>query len=90
MPVDEGSGGAVAAAMTCREFVELVTEYLEGTMAPADRARLEAHLALCDACTEYLRQIRSTIVTMGKLREEQIPEPAKSDLLDVFRRWKAE
>ncbi len=31
------------AELTCQELVELVTEYLEGTLSPADRARFEAH-----------------------------------------------
>ena len=33
--------------MTCQELVELVTEYLEGTLAVEMRARFEEHLAVC-------------------------------------------
>ena len=33
--------------LTCKELVELVTEYLENCMAPDERARLEAHLMVC-------------------------------------------
>ena len=41
--------------MTCREFVELVTDYLEGTLPDSERVRMEAHLAECDGCTGYSR-----------------------------------
>lgn len=43
--------------IVCRQAVELVTGYLEGTQAPADR-RLRAHLGGCPHCAEYLAQMR--------------------------------
>ena len=76
------------AEMACNELVELVTEYLEGTLSPADRVRFEAHLAECRHCVIYLKQMRQTIQVMGRLREDTIPEPAKRELLRAFRDWK--
>ncbi|MBP1692587.1 MAG: anti-sigma factor, partial [Chloroflexi bacterium] len=55
--------------MTCQQFVELVTDYLEGSLSPEDRARFEAHLAVCDGCEIYLEQIEETIRLTGKLSE---------------------
>jgi predicted anti-sigma-YlaC factor YlaD len=75
--------------MSCKELVELLTEYLEGTLPPADRLRFDAHLALCEGCRIYLDQMRTTIRTLGRLREEFIPPQAMEDLLRVFRAWKA-
>lgn len=77
------------AELTCQELVELVTEYLEGTLSPADRARFEAHLRGCDGCTTYLEQMRQLIAVLGKLTEETIPEDASRTFLDAFRDWKA-
>ena len=74
--------------MNCQEFVELVTEYLEGTLSPADRERFEAHLAYCDPCVDYVEQMRLTIRTLGHLREEHIAPDARRHLLDAFRDWK--
>ncbi len=76
------------ADMACKELVELVTEYLEGTLPEADRARLEHHLTLCDGCTNYLEQMRITIRLTGMLTEESIPSEGKAELLAVFRTWK--
>ncbi len=74
--------------ITCRELVELVTEYLEGAMEPSERQRLEEHLARCRPCRHHLEQMRSTIKTVGQLREASITPEAQADLLDVFRAWK--
>lgn len=74
--------------MNCQEFVELVTEYLEGTLSPSDKARFDAHLAYCDPCIDYIEQIRLTIRTLGHLREEHIAPVARGHLLAAFRDWK--
>ena len=74
--------------LTCREMVELVTEYLEGSMSARDRAIFEAHLSVCPGCTAYFEQMRQTISVLGKLTEETIPAPARDELLNVFRNWK--
>jgi len=74
--------------LTCQELVELVTEYLEGTLSPAERARFEAHLKLCDGCSRYLEHMRRAIRLMGKLSEEAIAPEAEQTLLQVFRNWK--
>ena len=74
--------------MSCKELVELVTDYLEGALPPEDRARFDAHLRQCPGCETYLDQIRQVIHTLGKLTEESIPADAKEPLLQTFRNWK--
>jgi anti-sigma factor RsiW len=78
-----------AAALTCREFVELVTDYLEGALPPKEIERFEAHLAVCPGCNIYLHQMEQTIGWMGKLTEENISDEAKETLLTAFREWKS-
>jgi len=75
--------------MTCQELVELVTEYLEGTLGPSERQRFEGHLRSCDGCTTYLEQMRQVIAALGHLTEASIPEPIKQGLLRGFRDWKS-
>jgi anti-sigma factor RsiW len=69
--------------------VELMTEYLEGSLSPADRARFEEHIAGCDGCRAYLAQLRTTKRVVGKLADEPIPEPIEAELLKAFRDWKS-
>lgn len=74
--------------LTCQELVELVTDYLEGSLSALQRARFEEHLAKCTGCRNYLAQMRLTINLAGKLSEELIAPQARDDLLGVLRNWK--
>ena len=81
---------APSGGLSCKELVELVTEYLEGTLSPADRARFEEHLTICPGCITYVEQIRQTIRLVGRIDEESISPEAEHDLLRAFRTWKAD
>ena len=74
--------------MDCNELVELVTDYLEERLSPADLRRFEAHLDECDACATYVEQIRQSVAVVGTLSEETLPDGAAETLLAEFRDWK--
>jgi anti-sigma factor RsiW len=74
--------------LTCQQLVELVTDYLEGSLSAAQRARFEEHLTKCAGCQNYLAQMRQTIKLAGKLTEEAFAPQVRDDLLGVFRNWK--
>jgi anti-sigma factor RsiW len=78
------------AHLSCRELVELVTAYLEGTLPPGARKRFEAHLVECDGCTTYLEQMRTTIRLSGALRVEDVSPQAERLLLLAFQEWRQE
>jgi anti-sigma factor RsiW len=69
--------------------VELVTYYLEGTLPAREQARLDAHLAACEACTMYIEQMRTTLQIMGAIEPEQVSDAAYAELSSVFAAWKA-
>lgn len=81
------SASELGGSLTCRELVELVTDYLEGTLSPFERRRFEAHLATCPDCPEYIRQIKLTIDLSGRATAESLPLDARDDLLRAFRDW---
>ena len=74
--------------LTCKEVVEIVSDYLEGALSPEDRARFDQHLAACDGCTHYVEQMRETIRLTGMLTEEQVPVDQRQRLRQAFRDWK--
>lgn len=74
--------------MACKELVETITAYLEGTLAAVDRSRFDAHLAECPYCTEYLAQMRTTIERLGRLDETMLSPSAREQLLVAFRDWR--
>jgi len=74
---------------TCREVVELVTDYLDDALGPRAWARLDAHLRDCDGCAAYLEQLRATIRVAGRLAPGAIPDATMSRLVAAFRSWPA-
>jgi anti-sigma factor RsiW len=74
--------------MTCQELVELITEYLEGSLGIDDRARFEEHLPRCRGCADYLEQMRQTIRASGQLREDSLDADTRDQLLTLFADWK--
>ena len=78
----------IRAAYGCRRLVEDVTAYLEGSLSAETVALVEAHLADCPHCTEYLAQMRRTIAISGALGERDIdamPLELRTRLIDAFR-----
>jgi hypothetical protein len=71
--------------LRCQEIVELVTEFLEGTMDSPLRTAFEAHLAKCDGCTEYLDEIEATIRVAGTIEPEALSPEFQARLLAAFR-----
>ena len=76
--------------MDCNELVELVTSFLDGTLAPETEARFVEHLAICEGCERYLDQFRITIQALGELPPETLTPQARDNLLDAFRGWHAQ
>jgi anti-sigma factor RsiW len=76
--------------LTCRELVEVITDFVEGAMSDADRARFERHLGECAGCTAVMSQFRTTIEITGRLTEDQVSEAQRDAMREVLRRWRAE
>lgn len=74
--------------LTCKELVELVTDYLEEMLAPEERSRFETHVMGCEGCSLYVEQMRQTIKLTGMLTEDDVSEPARQKLLETFKSWK--
>lgn len=74
--------------LTCKQLVELVTEYLEESLPLRERERFERHLAVCPGCNTYLEQMRQTIRAMGELTEDSLEPETRDELLALFRNWK--
>lgn len=73
---------------TCREVLDVLTEYLEGALAPVEHARVAAHLEECDGCERFLNQLTSTVAATGALREDAVPDDVRERLLTAFRTWR--
>ena len=70
--------------IACQEFVELVTEHLEGSLPQEIERAITAHLELCEPCRIYLEQMHSTATALRALPTPTLPPPARERLLDLF------
>ena len=73
--------------LTCRELVELVTDYFDGALPASERARFDAHVDACEPCRIYLDQMRTTIALIHSTVELEGRQDV-SELLQAFRHWK--
>ena len=71
--------------LVCKEFVELVTDYLEGTLPADQRARMDAHLAECDGCSGYLEDMRRIVGSLQATSEPPPDDATRDALLRAFR-----
>ncbi len=73
---------------SCREIVELVSEYLEGDLDAEAASALEAHLDGCPGCDLYVHQIRETISTLGDVSSADLSADTRAGLLEAFRTFR--
>ena len=79
---------ADARHISCQELVELVTAYLEGALSTEQTSVVEEHLHFCDGCVTYLDQMRTTIVAVGRVKEEELSDEMRARLSNAFRGWR--
>lgn len=58
--------------ITCRQLVELVSDYLEQALESGDAEVFEQHLVYCEGCEHYVDEMRKTIVLGGRLRDDEV------------------
>jgi predicted anti-sigma-YlaC factor YlaD len=73
--------------LSCREIVQLATDFLEGSMPLESRLRFERHVAICPPCRGFLGQMRETLRVSGELTEDSLAPEAREALLEAFRDW---
>ena len=79
-------------SLSCKELVELVTDYQCDALDTADRVTFEQHLFGCTWCMTYLKQVDRTIELTAQLAGPAPVEPAPVDtakLALLFRDWRA-
>jgi anti-sigma factor RsiW len=79
--------------LRCDQLVEIASDYLEKELSAADAERLEQHLLICGACTEYLAQIRAVRDGARKLlpaAEAELDRQSEQRLRSLLKRLKGE
>ena len=75
--------------MTCKEFADRVSDYLDGRVPYGERIGIWLHALMCEPCRRYMDQMRQTIDYMHEVGEsehdEGCPDEVKEELMEQFR-----
>ena len=71
--------------LTCRDGAALLMDYLEGTLPAETRAAIDAHLAGCRRCVEFVRAYRAVPRILRESTTFEIP----AGLAESLRRFLA-
>lgn len=71
--------------MTCEQGRELLSVYLDGEVAGADRQALEAHLEECSACRTRLHAMRALKHAIARLPSREAPPGAVRARIEAIR-----
>jgi predicted anti-sigma-YlaC factor YlaD len=71
--------------ITCRQFVEVVTDLLESELPVAERDLVERHLAMCTWCRAYTDQMRETVAQVARVRDDEVGRAFVRSLTQTFR-----
>lgn len=66
--------------MNCKELVYLLGDYVEGAMEEHLKRDLDAHIAMCESCTNFLRTYDTTRIICRKIRLSDLPEEFRERL----------
>lgn len=64
----------------CKECVELLGEYIEGSLPPDRAQALEEHLSTCPPCITFVRTYKATRHLCKKHLEKDMPRELMSSL----------
>jgi hypothetical protein len=59
--------------MNCAELEILICDYVDGALAPAEKAEVERHLAACPACAELARDSSAAVNFIGRAADVEPP-----------------
>lgn len=74
--------------ITCEEFTDRITAYLDRSVPMGERMGLWMHALLCKHCRRYLRQFEEVIELVGEVdpgKAGELDETTRQRLLEQFR-----
>jgi anti-sigma factor ChrR (cupin superfamily) len=76
--------------LSCRDMTELATAQAEGALSFGQRVRFWLHLAMCDHCRLYVRQLREMVRAVASMPTPvtRLSGETEEAALRQFRAWK--
>ena len=76
----------MTSLLTCKEFLQELTDYLDSTVDAELRRKLEAHINECPNCFVILDTTQKTIKVYKGMQAQEIPEEVHIRLMKAVER----
>ncbi|OGK85570.1 MAG: hypothetical protein A2X52_21970 [Candidatus Rokubacteria bacterium GWC2_70_16] len=78
--------GEESSELQCRECVDLLADYVDGTLPRAQAELLDWHLDGCAPCVAFVNTYKGTVDAARRLRETKIPPELHRKLVTFLQR----
>jgi anti-sigma factor RsiW len=72
--------------MECRECMDLLADYVDGTLAKDQAELLDWHLEGCQPCVAFVNTYKGTVDAARRLRETRLPAELQQKLVAFLKR----
>ena len=72
--------------LTCKQFLQELTDFLDESVSPEERAKLQEHVSQCPNCWVVADTTRKTIDVYKCSEPVEIPSEVKSRLMQALER----
>jgi anti-sigma factor (TIGR02949 family) len=76
----------MTSLLTCKEFLQELTDYLDSTVDVELRRKLEAHINECPNCFVVLDTTQKTIRVYKGMEPQAVPEDVQARLMKAVER----
>jgi anti-sigma factor (TIGR02949 family) len=76
----------MTSLLTCKEFLQELTDYLDSTVDAELRRKLEAHINECPNCFVVLDTTQKTIRVYKGMEPQAVPEDVQARLMKAVER----
>lgn len=76
----------MTSLLTCKEFLDGLSDYLDGTLEGELRQQLEAHVTECPNCWVIVDTTKKTIQVYKGMEPQSIPQALHSRLMKALER----
>ena len=72
--------------LTCKQFLQELTDFLDETVSPEERQKLQEHISSCPNCWVIADTTKKTIQVYKCTEPVPLPEGVKERLMAAFER----
>lgn len=72
------------AMLTCKEIINLLSDYIDGHLSPDICEAIEQHMAECHNCYVIVDSLRKTVILYRQLEPPEMPSDVEARLFRVL------